>query len=269
LVNLLQHSINCAPRHLPAHVQPDAQPMTVASGPLTCATAPWPEIDGIDAADASDRLSGDSVLLLVMLKRLLSEFSDVTLPAGADALVLALHGARMHKLRGGAGLLGAKVISQLASEAETACGEGGVGRAAQLTTELATRLEALAESAAPALNNMVTAADDAVVASADEADPQVVVDLVELLRQHDLSSLDYVHTVSPQLRRLLGKQSYVAVRHHIDNLQFNDASRMLDDWSASAAPAIAAACMLAAKVQPPDAECMQAFGGQVVRTSPT
>jgi len=221
-------------RHLPAHVRPDPEAIGGACESPDRVAGPWPEIDGIDSADACDRLSGDSALFVAMLERLLHEFGAVTLAPGADAQALTRHAGCMHKLRGGASLLGAKAIARLAGEAETACREGSAARAAPIAAELAARLQALAQSAAPAFAAAMAAdAAEAVVSSAGEADPQVVVELVKLLRQKDLSSLDYFGTVSPQLRRLLGQHSYAALRHQVENLQFTNAANALDTWTAS------------------------------------
>ena len=104
------------------HVKPDTgapdQPRDSTDGTLTSAAAPWMEIEGIDSSDVSGRLSGDFDLFRSLLKRLFSEFTDVTMP---DPVDLAVHAGRMHKLRGSAGMLGAKAIHQLAGEVEAAC----------------------------------------------------------------------------------------------------------------------------------------------------
>jgi hypothetical protein len=64
---------------------------------------------------------------------------------------------------------------------------------------------------------------------------------------------DLFGTLSPQLRRLRGKEAYAAVRHDVDNLQFKDAARALDGWSAAAASAAAAASVPAIVARHADA----------------
>jgi CheY-like chemotaxis protein len=190
---------------------------------------PWPEIDGIDSSDARERLSDDSDLFRSMLKRLLNEFSDVAIPAGGeDPVALAVHAGRMHKLRGSAGMLGAKAIQQLAGAAEAACVAGEVTRAARLAKRLAAALQRLRQSAEPALMAAQAPSEEVALPSDDELEPQVVADLVDLLRQQSLSAMDRFSSISPQLRRLLSKGSYELVRDHMDNLQFSDAAKALE-----------------------------------------
>jgi CheY-like chemotaxis protein len=202
----------------------DAAPATRAQ-----ALVPWPEIEGIDSSDARERLSDDFGLFRSMLKRLLDEFSDVAIPLVAqDPRALAVHAGRLHKLRGSAGLLGAKAIQQLAGEAEAACAAGQLELAAHLATRLATELQRLERSANPLLEAARAQADDAALADGDALEPRALADLVDLLRQQSLSALDRFNAISPQLRRRLGKESFERVRDHIDNLRFSDAARALE-----------------------------------------
>jgi PAS domain S-box-containing protein len=229
-------------RHLPAHGAPAAELIGPAcEAQLAASAEPWPEIDGIDPADARQRLIGDLGLFATMLALLLDEFTGVALPAvTADAQTLASHASRMHKLRGGARLLGAKVIAELAGEAETACRAGDAARVARVTAELDTRLQALARSAAPVLAAMAADAAEVDAPENGEIDPGVVARLMELLRGKDLASLDYFSAVAPQLRQLLGKQSFLNVQRHVDNLQFKEAARALEAWSVATASAVPA-----------------------------
>jgi PAS domain S-box-containing protein len=115
------------------------------------ATARWPEIEGIDSADVSTRLSGDFGLFRSLLTRLLDEFSDFgTAAMSSDPDALAPQRARLHKLKGSAGMLGAKAIAQLASEGEAACANGDIARASPLATRIAIQLQRLREHAVPA-----------------------------------------------------------------------------------------------------------------------
>jgi len=192
---------------------------------------PWPEIEGIDAFDASERLSNDFGLFRSMLKRLLDEFSDVSIPApGEDPVDLAVHAGRMHKLRGSAGILGAKEIHQLAGEAEAACAAGEVERSVHLATRLAVKLQRLRDCAVPALvlAAPAQAEDPSAPTGADGLESQALADFVDLLREQRLSAVDRFGSISPQLRRVLSKDSYELVRGHIENLQFSDAARALE-----------------------------------------
>jgi PAS domain S-box-containing protein len=127
-------------RRLPAVLPIELPP----SHPAKAAMA-WPDIDGIDSADARVRLCDDVELFRSVLRRCLDEFSDIGAPA--DPVVLA---GRLHKLRGGASLLGARSVQQLAADAETACNAGEAVRSGQLTSELSLELKRLRVAAATA-----------------------------------------------------------------------------------------------------------------------
>jgi len=215
------------------HVEPahgELRPQVLDGMPATRADAavPWPEIEGIDKSDARARLSNDFGLFRSMLGRLLDEFSDVGVSAPAsEPEALAVQAARLHKLRGSAGLLGAKEIQQVAREAEAACVAGEVELAADLATALAMMLQRLARSAAPLLEAGRAQAGLAVLQGAGELEPRALTDLIELLRQQNLSAAARFMSISPQLHGLLGKETYDLAREHIDNLRFRDAADAL------------------------------------------
>jgi hypothetical protein len=114
--------------------------------------APWPDIAGIDSADARARWCGDAALFTTMLARLFDEFGDVSVPAGFnDSAVVAQYIGRVHKLRGGACMLGARGVYELAGDVENACKRGDHDRAAQLSSSLAGEIQRLRENAQPVL----------------------------------------------------------------------------------------------------------------------
>jgi CheY-like chemotaxis protein len=223
-------------RSIVRHVKPPStghgQPARLTDGapemPVHVAR-PWPEIEGIDSADARARLGDDLGLFGVMLTRLLHEFSDVALPtATTDRGALASHAARMHKLRGSAGMLGAKAIHNLAGETEVACAAGEGERAAHLAANLAAQLQRLLQSATPALHAVQVRIDETAPPSSSEIDPRLLVDLVDLLRRQNLAAVDRFTAITPQLQRSLGQESYELVRAHMNNLQFNEAASILE-----------------------------------------
>jgi hypothetical protein len=112
--------------------------------------APWPDIAGIDSADACVRWGGDAALFTTMLARLFDEFGEVYVPADFnDSLVIAPYIGRMHKLRGGACMLGAKGVYELAGEVEEACNRGDHDRAVEMSIRLTGEIQRLRESAQP------------------------------------------------------------------------------------------------------------------------
>ena len=218
------------------HVQPpgglQAYQSTVAHDEHDKAAQPhaaWPEIEGIDSEDARERLNNDFELFRSMLKRLLGEFADVALPGQAsDAGTLATHAGRMHKLRGSAGLLGAKAIQRLAGEAEAACVGGDVALAAPLAEDLASELHRLRQSAEPAFQSRQAPAEEVLQQGGDPLEMSALAELVGLLRQQKLSAMDRFKTLSSQLRGHLRQGEYERVEDHLDNLRFSDAADILE-----------------------------------------
>jgi hypothetical protein len=110
--------------------------------------APWPDIVGIDSADACERWCGDAALFTTMLARLFDEFDQLNVPAEFnDSEGVAPYIGRMHKLRGGACMLGAKGVYELAGEVEEACNRGDYDRAVEVSIRLTDEIQRLRESA--------------------------------------------------------------------------------------------------------------------------
>jgi CheY-like chemotaxis protein/two-component sensor histidine kinase len=196
--------------------------------PTAQARAAWPEIDGIDSHDARGRLGDDLDLFGSLLKRMLDEYSDLAVPAAADPVALALYGGRMHKLKGNAGMLGAKEIHRLCGEAEAACVARDRERAAGLTSTLVLRMQALRESTTGLFVARRDRFAEAAVADGATLEPRAIADLVDLLRHQSLSATDRFNALAPQLRALLSEGSYDIVRDHMENLQFSDAAEALE-----------------------------------------
>ena len=91
-----------------------------------------------------------------------------------------------------------------------------------------TELQRLHERAAPALLAAQARADEVVLPSGPDLQPQDLADFVDLLHRQTLSASERFGSISPQLRRLLSKESYELVRGHIENLQFSDAAKALE-----------------------------------------
>jgi hypothetical protein len=113
---------------------------------------PWPDIEGIDAADTHARWCGDAPLFIRMLSRLFDEFDAIRFPPDIEVPEENARFVRhMHKLRGGAGALGAKKVHGLAGELEAACVSGDIAGAAQLSHRLSSELLLLNKSARPVI----------------------------------------------------------------------------------------------------------------------
>jgi len=192
----------------------------------------WPRIEGIDPRASAQRMSHDAALFLRMLDRLLREYRDIGAVEGAslagrrDALA-----ARLHKLRGSSGLLGATDLHQLAGVAERLLREGAEDedcRAALVDVGFA--LAALAQAAQPALAAVQPAATAAPTDAAPPASalaPGDIEPLLQLLRLQDLAAADEFDRVAAQLAQARGAAWVGQLREAIDALDFAEAQALL------------------------------------------
>jgi HPt (histidine-containing phosphotransfer) domain-containing protein len=184
----------------------------------------WPAIAGIDSAVAHGMFGDDLHLFRSLLKRFLDDFSDIAALQAAAAP--ATNAGRLHKLKGGAGLLGAGTIQRLAGEAEAAWAAGESAHAEPLTGRIATLLEQLRLDATTAFGGEWTDAEPPPSESGLER--QSLTDLAFLLRQRNLSALTYFRSISPQLRQQLGTGSFAQLCEQVESLRFDEAADALD-----------------------------------------
>ena len=191
----------------------------------------WPQVAGIDGNDVRSRLNDDLNLFRVLLRRLLSEFNpdDEAAQPGASPTLLE-QAARMHKLRGAAGLLGAREIHQLATEAEAACRGGGAEVCADLSAQIAGKLRQMKSSAALLIcastqeeHSLASETPEPISAPALQA-------LIRLLRQQSFEALDRFNEVAPSLRLSLGDASFGRLRQHLDQLRFGEMADALESY---------------------------------------
>jgi signal transduction histidine kinase/HPt (histidine-containing phosphotransfer) domain-containing protein len=193
----------------------------------------WPHIDGIDGRDAAERLGNDVALFATMLGRLLREFSELQpLPDEGeldDALRQSL-AARMHKLRGSAGMLGARALQRLASEAEAALKAGSAAQPVRLKLmELRATLLALREHARPLLDAQAAGRDEALVSTDDSPlDTARVGQLFALLLEQDMAAIEHFSSLAAALRTSLGADSFDDLRGAIESYDFPRAAALLE-----------------------------------------
>jgi PAS domain S-box-containing protein len=218
--------IRCISKHVRVSNDRAATPIS-ASAVATAPPVAWPDIEGIDSAEARARLSNDARLFLSCVARLLVEFSEVSFFSEGQEASLPKQAARMHKLKGAAGMLGAKGICALAAETEAACVAGDAQRASDFAAALATGLRQLRESAAPVVNAARAGAETLVEPLGSPLEPYLVDELVQLLRQQNLSAVDRFRTLEPRLRRHLAAAVQGELRSHMEALRFEAAAEML------------------------------------------
>jgi PAS domain S-box-containing protein len=219
---------------LPLRLRP-ALPQAPASG--------WPQVDGIDSADAALRFGHDTALFTTLLERLLREFADLAsepppdlpgTPAERDAFT-----ARMHKLRGNAGMLGARVLHPLAGDMEAALRSGRpVGELAGILASIGRAMRSLAQACEPLLQAQAQSqqqAEPADGAAAVLAERDLAT-LAQLLRRQDLSALDHFKRMTPALRNTWTEERFLRQRHTMESLLFQEALVILDAAPAASAP---------------------------------
>jgi len=231
----------CILRHVRISSLQAATPIEALPPSRVPSSTPWPAIDGIDSVDARLRLCGDFRLFRSSLKRLLDEFSNVTLPAAnEDPAALREHQDRMHKLSGIAGMLGAKAIHQLAIDTRASCVAQQYESAENLSNALAVQLRRLRASAAPIFEaerqqaELAEQAEQAAPPAEGVIEQQRLLDLVHELRQQNLSALQHFGDIESHLRRHIGKPAFDVLREHMDNLRFIEAAQVLEESQALA-----------------------------------
>jgi len=188
----------------------------------------WPEIQGIDSADVRERLSDDVDLFQSMLKRLFGEFTGDGSPAEPpDLASLPGYAGRMHKLKGSAGMLGAKAIQELAREAEVACAAGDLIHTAALTSSLTAQLARLQEQVANTIMPAGQCEEANPLSGRPILEPQDMADLIEALERQNLWASRRFIVLAPQLRQILPAALFEKLRDDMDELRFSEAARTL------------------------------------------
>ncbi|MBX9613787.1 MAG: PAS domain S-box protein [Burkholderiales bacterium] len=222
--------IACIDRHVRASNTAVRRPQAPASTIDPTSTADWPELEGIETVDARRLLVGDLALFRELVTHLLNEYDPLPVPdltADTDAL-LALS-RTLHKLRGGAGSLGAKGIHALAREAEIACGLGDRDRAQQLIHELNAQLQRLRHSAGDWLAARTTVPANAKLAQGAPVPPAALARLMGLLEQQNLDAIEQFDALAAGLQHTLGRERFERARAHVENLRFGHAASELAD----------------------------------------
>ena len=197
--------------------------------------ADWPAIAGIDGEDVRHRLGGDKTLFRNMLARMLDEFvvgdAEHSL---LDLSNLVTASAHLHKLKGSAGLLGAKEIHRVAGAAEVACRTGDIAMAIHHVSRISTLLRTLQANVAASLPPADEKIDEPSLADG-LVDLTAIDELIDLLREQSFSAIALFRTVSPDLRRHFGAERFQNVATCIDELRFDEALAEFDR-AASGAP---------------------------------
>jgi CheY-like chemotaxis protein len=120
---------------------------TLAAESVSNATSVWPAIDGVDYSGVRARLGNDVGLFRSLLGKLMRDFAGLPLHEGYERSELIDHAARMHKLKGTAGILGLNVVQELAQTLERACTAGDLASIRPLAQQLTDEFRRLSDGA--------------------------------------------------------------------------------------------------------------------------
>ncbi len=189
-----------------------------AAAPVT--PEPWPDIEGIDGAEARLRLVGDVDLFRSMLHSMLQLCEEcLTEPVETMPHRRAL-ASLMHKLKGSAATLGAKPIARLADRLEQALLEDGAQDISTHMSQLAEHARKLRAATAQALDARESPEATPTGPAPDAAQ---MAELVRTLKLNELAAMSLFETLSPALRGMLNPDAFDRLRSHIANLEFDAA----------------------------------------------
>ena len=189
----------------------------------------WPEIAGIDTEDVASRMRGNSKLFITTLRTMLQENSDVAAMAPTfESLGNAGLAARMHRLRGIAGLLGAKTVQHRAGDLEAALRAGQTERIDKLWSAVRQAVEALRCAAAPVL----AAADSRAIATENVApqayDPLAFDVFMQNLQRQSLAAIEQLNVLAPALKVRLGEDRFSHLHELVQKLRFKESLEVLE-----------------------------------------
>jgi len=219
------------PAQVTAHVPITARAAIVTSDEVQA----WPEIEGVDLSDARSWLASDRELFERLLRHLAQDYADLTVPIPSRVMSAEQCrelSARMHKLRGASGQLGARVIHELAGRAEQAYREGDGVTGDALASQLGVQLKRLCDDVARLLpSSSLDESGDMAHVNADE-----LATLITMLENRDLSALAYYRQRRGPIARLLGGETFARLESEMESLDFEAAIPTL----AAASEALAA-----------------------------
>ena len=200
-----------------------------------CQGAPF--MKSIDAGVVQQMFGDDMALFKSLLSRLLREYAQfavaAAVPVGDEPASLQLK-ARVHKLKGSAGMIGATNIMRLAGAAERALQDGRSADAVEgILKRLAAALTALREEAEQHLADQsrpVSLGGHADAASVPVASPPARADLAELcelLESQNLDAVEKFERMAASLRGVLDAERFADLHDAVKNLDFQMGAELL------------------------------------------
>ena len=221
--------LRCLADHLGIAVSraPDEAGRTAERG-ASALPADWPRVEGIEADEVHERLSGDPRLFRKMLGRFVERWPRLGLDAvlvDPPALEAALQ--RVHQLRGSAGILAMHEVHRLSTEIEEALRGQRIEQALARVQGLDEALARLGIAARAALG---AGTPEPVGPAPDAGWPGEQVDeLLRLLRRNSMKAAACFEQLGPALHGRLGEVAYRRLADHVDHLRLTAALELLED----------------------------------------
>jgi PAS domain S-box-containing protein len=185
---------------------------------------------GIDAGVVRQMFGDDLPMFRLLLGRMLKEYEDLAgpmaippdEPSGRSQLEM-----RAHRLKGGAGMLGAREVTRLAGAVERALGEQRpTATIEELLQQLASALTSLRADTRAFLEAAEAGGPAPPVLDA-QACGSGLDELCNLLATHNLAALDKFSALAPSLAALFGAVRLSPIREAIQTLEFQTALQLL------------------------------------------
>ena len=226
-------------RRLAEEYRRAAVPMVFLAANRNTDIAESPFGSGVDAKVVQRMFGEDLDLFTSLLRRMLKDFADFALPISApidnEGLLRGL-AAKLHKLKGSAGMLGAIHVMRLAGAAEAALNASRPGNMIEgILKHLSVALTTLREEAEPILRQRPERAAGAEVCARDAAavpyhpgDPHAQIDeLCSLLDHQNLEAMDRFAALSPMLAGSIGHGCFEQLREAVEELDFKRGAVLL------------------------------------------
>jgi len=196
------------------------------AAPVIETAASFPQVDGIDEAEAFWRLGGNLALYTSLLGRLEVNYQDLTdevaadLAAGREEQALS----RLHGFKGTAASISAKQSARLAARIESLLKQPGHGDPKALLDTLASTNERLF---AAIRAHLATAPAEAEQAPAS-LDAEAIDQLARELREQSVGAIDRFEGLKPAFSRHFGVLPTITLAGMIEDLRFAEALQLLD-----------------------------------------
>jgi CheY-like chemotaxis protein len=230
--------IRCIRKHVPETRLPAAPrlPSKVDSQAAQLALRSWPSVSGLDVREIARDLNYDAAEYALMLSRLVRDGAEV---ASTDNTALERPdertqlASRVHKLRGSAGVLGAKALFNHASQLDDALRRDSTAPdTLPLLQALRICYSELSAAVAPWIQRVQAKVSAPPVGAVAPVESELV-KLLELLQANDLAALRLVNELAPGLRVALGEQRFQTFQSAVSGLNFTQAAELVEQLRAA------------------------------------